>query len=297
MASSSSIDLSLLPPPDVLEVLDYESILASIEVDFTTRYPDHAGFLESDPAKKLLELVAYLSLMLRQRVNDAARECMLAYATGTNLDHLGGLLGVSRLLIEQADPEAIPPIEAVLETDGDFRNRIQESLEGFSVAGPAGAYRAHARAIADVKDVHVSSPTPGEVLVSVLSRDGEGTPPQSLLDAVAAALNDEDVRPLTDNVTVSAPTIKNYSVTATITTLAGPDSSTVLAAAKKAVEAYVTKQHRIAADITFSGLYAALHQGGVHRVELTEPAAEIINGAHEAAYCSGITINHGGIDE
>ena len=43
------------------------------------------------------------------------------------------------------------------------------------------------------------SPEPGEVVVSVLSRQGDGTAPAALIDKVATVLNDDEVRPLTDH--------------------------------------------------------------------------------------------------
>ena len=50
------------------------------------------------------------------------------------------------------------------------------SFEGFSTAGPDGAYLFHSlSAHGQVLDASVYSPTPGYVVVSVLSRDGDGT--------------------------------------------------------------------------------------------------------------------------
>ena len=44
-----------------------------------------------------------------------------------------------------------------------------------SVAGPTGAYEFHAlSADGDVKDAAATSPAPGEVVVTVLSRTGDG---------------------------------------------------------------------------------------------------------------------------
>jgi phage-related baseplate assembly protein len=293
----SAIDLSKLPAPDVVESLSVESIVAEILADYIERHPEFSAFVESEPAYKFIEELAYREFLLRQRINDAARACMLAYAVGADLDNLAALYGVSRKLVTAGDDNAIPPVEPVYETDGDFRVRTQLALEGFSVAGPAGAYIFHGLSVDTVKDVAVTSPVPGDVLVSVLSTAGDGTPDQALLDAVFAALNDDDVRPLTDNLLVQAPTVKIYAIEATLTTLAGPDSNEVLAAAEASVTTLVQDSHKLGRDITFSALYAALHQGGVHKVTLEQPAAEIINSDHEAAYCSGIVLTHGGNDE
>ncbi|NIK10165.1 phage-related baseplate assembly protein [Xanthomonas arboricola] len=106
---------------------------------------------------------------------------MLAFATGTNLDHLGALLGVARLVLDPGQPEN--GIAPTYESDVAFRRRIQLAPEGFSVAGPEGAYIYHAlSAAADVMDASATSPAPGQVLVTVQSRTGDGAAPKALLD-------------------------------------------------------------------------------------------------------------------
>ena len=82
-----------------------------------------------------------------------------------------------------------------MESDADFRRRIILAPEGYSVAGPEGAYIFHAlSADPDVLDASATSPTPGEVVVTVLSRTGDGTAPPELLATVEAAGSADDVR-------------------------------------------------------------------------------------------------------
>src|SRR3546814_4822909 len=111
-----------------------------------------------------------------------------------------------------------------MEIYADFRRRMVLAPEGYSVAGPEGAYIFHAlSAHADVLDASATSPAPGEVLVSVLSRAGSGVPSPELLATVATFVSDETRRPLTDFVTVQAAGIVDYSVSANLTTFSGPD--------------------------------------------------------------------------
>jgi len=94
---------------------------------------------------------------------------MLAYALGSDLDHLGALLGVKRRLLDPGDPSKQQP--ALYESDENFRRRITLAPESFSVAGPECAYIYHALgAHADVLDTSVSSPAPGQIQVYILSR-------------------------------------------------------------------------------------------------------------------------------
>ena len=291
----SAIDLARLPAPRVVEALDFETVLAALMADVATRWPEFDALLESDPAVKVLEVAAYREVLLRQRVNDAARACMLAYAQGADLDNLAALLGVARNLLDPGDPGASPPVAATWEDDESLRRRVPLSLEGLSTAGPSGAYIFHALSVPGVKSVAVASPAPGEVLVTVLGMAGDGTPAPGLLDAVAAVLGGADVRPLTDQVTVAAATVVPYVVEATVYTYAGPDPAVVLDAAREAVLAVADAGHRLGRDMPLSALYAALHREGVQRVELASPGATVAVGPGEAPWCSAVTLTLGGV--
>lgn len=294
----TTVDLSQLAPPNVVEALDFETIFAAMLADLQARDPAFTALVESDPAYKILQVAAYRELLLRQRVNDAARAVMLAYAGGTDLEHLGALFGVQRLVIDPGNPAAIPPVPPTLESDADLRRRIQMSLEGFSTAGPEGAYIFHALgADGDVLDASATSPAPGEVVVSILSRTGDGEASQALIDRVEAVLSADDVRPLTDFVIVQSAAIVPYAVEATLYFYPGPDRTVVMQSAQAAIEAYVAKQHRISLDVTLSGIYAALHQPGVQRVDLVSPAENLVIDAQSASYCTGISLTDGGLDE
>ncbi|MFI9652603.1 baseplate assembly protein [Guyparkeria halopsychrophila] len=296
----TAVDLSQLASPDVVESIDYETILSAMKADLIARDPDLEDTLalESEPITKLLEVAAYRETILRQRVNEASKAVMLAYAAGSDLDNLGALFGVDRLLVDAGDPDAIPPIPPTYESDSDFRRRIQLSLEGFSTAGPEGAYVFHALSSdGDVLDASATSPSPGAVTVTVLSRTGDGTADQTLLDAVDNVLSADDVRPLTDAVTVQSATIQNYTVDATLYFYAGPDRAVVLASAQAAIDDYVAAQHRLGLDVTLSGIYAALHQPGVQRVELASPASSIVVDRQTAAYCTATNLTDGGLGE
>lgn len=301
----SGIDLSQLPAPAVVEPLDFETILSAMVQSLRDMVPNEFAHLsESDPAYKVLQVCAYREMIVRQRVNEASKAVMLAYAARSDLDHLAALFGVKRLLIATGDPQAVPPRDAVYESDDDLRKRTQLSIDGFSVAGPEGAYRFHAlSASGQVADAWPTSPSPGVVVVSVLGRDGDGTASEALLATVRAAVSAESVRPLTDDVHVQSAAIKCYQIRATLYCYQGPDSTVVVDAARSAAQRYADNQRRIGRSITRSGIYAALHQPGVQRVLLHDPEAlaggqeEITIDKASAAYCEAIEIQYGGVDE
>lgn len=271
-----AIDLSTLPPPDAVEALDYETLLAGLLAAYRAEYPEFSAVLESEPVMKLLELVAAEKLQLRQRVNDAVRANHVATAVGADLDNLAANVGVSRLTGEGDDA---------------LRRRVVLAPEGMAAAGPEGAYQFHAlSADTAIKDVSVVSPSPGAVLVTVMSSAGDGRAPAEMVETVRAALSAEAVRPLTDMLSVRAPTIINYTVDAGLILYPGPDGETVRAAAQAAVTAVVARLHRLGQDVALSALYAALHQSGVQRVILRAPVSDVAVDVRSAAYCTAIKV-------
>jgi phage-related baseplate assembly protein len=288
------IDLSSLSAPDVVESLDYEQVLADMVADLQAVMPDFDATLESDPAMKVLQVAAYREVNLRQRVNDAARAVMLAHSKGSDLDQLAALFGVERQMIDPGDPDKYPPIPPTHEDDTSLRRRTQLSLEGQTVAGSEGAYIFHALSVAGVKDASVDSPNPGEVVVTVLGLTDQGVPSADLLASVLATLDNRTVRPLTDQVTVEASTIIEYAIEATLTIGSGPDAAVVIEAAQSAIEALTIESHKLGQDVNVSAIYAALHQEGVQKVELTTPVATVAVASNAAAYCTGITLSQGG---
>lgn len=294
----TAVDLSRLPFPDVVETIDFETILAEMLADLRARDPAFTAIVESDPAYKVLEACAYRETLLRQRVNEAAKAVTLAYAAGADLDQIAARYNVQRLVLVEADPDAFPPVAAVLEPDDDLRRRVQLSFEGLSTAGPEGAYIFHALgAHPDVLDASAESPTPGVVVVSVLSRVGTGAPAAPVLAAVEAVLNAGEVRPLTDQVTVQAATIVNFTVEAVLTLYPGPDAAVVLAEANARLADYLARSRRLGRDVTRSGLFAALHSEGVQNVALTQPAADVVVTSSQAANCTATTVTVGGTGE
>lgn len=302
---ANSIDISLLPAPDVIEVLDVEVIFAERKATLIAAMPPEQREVvartlefESEPLTKLLQENSYRELILRQRVNEAARASMVAFATGADLDQLAANNGVKRLVLFKGDETAIPPIPPVYESDSDLRMRIPEAFEGLSVAGPVGSYAYHARsADGRVADASVISPSPACVTVTVLSREGNGAAPADLIEIVDVALNDEDVRPVADRVTVQSAEIVDYEIVAKIYCYPSPEYEPIMEAAEAQLKHYTNQQHRLGRDIVLSAIYAALHVQGVQRVELISPKADIKLDKTQASFCTGINVELGGSDE
>lgn len=299
------IDLSQLPPPQIVDEPDFESLLAERKAEFVALYPDDEQAavtrtlaLESEPVVKLLQENVYREMLLRQRINEAAKAVMVAYAIATDLDNLGANNNVQRRVITPADNTTTPPTPAVMESDADFRQRIPAAFEGMSVAGPIGAYEYHAlSADGRVADAAAFSPSPAMVTVAILARAGDGTAPDDLLQIVSDAINDEAVRPVADRVSVVSAEIINYAVDAVLYTYPGPAKEPILAAARAQLRAYINEQRRLGRDIRRSAIYAALHVQGVQRVELQHPATDVVLDKSQAAFCTASSLVIGGSDE
>ncbi|WP_068871214.1 baseplate assembly protein [Edwardsiella tarda] len=299
------IDISLLPPPQIVDVPDFEALLAERKAAFVALYPlDEQDALwrtlalESEPITKLLQENAYREILLRQRINEAALAVMVAYALGGDLEQLAANNNVKRLTVTPADNDAVPPVAAIMESDEALRQRIPAAFEGISVAGPTGSYEFHAKsADGRVADASATSPAPAEVVLTVLSREGDGTAETDLLAVVEQALNSESVRPVADRLTVRGAEIVPYSVDATIFLYPGPEAEPVMAAAKSSLQKYIASQTRLGRDIRRSAIYAALHVEGVQRVALASPRDDVVLDKTQAASCTEWIVTNGGTDE
>ena len=301
----AAIDLSQLPPPQIVDVPDFETLLAERKEAFVALHPADQQdavrrtlALESEPITKQLQESTYREVLLRQRINEAALAVMVAYANSSDLEQLGANCNVKRLTVTPADTDAVPPVAAVMESDEALRQRIPAAFEGLSVAGPTAAYEFHARsADGRVADASATSPAPAEVVLTVLSREGDGTASAELLAVVNNALNSESVRPVADRLTVRGASIVNYSVDARLYLYPGPEAEPILEAARASLQKYIASQTRLGRDIRLSAIYAALHVEGVQRVELLSPVADVVLDKTQAASCTEWSVSVGGTDE
>ena len=187
---------------------------------------------------------------------------------------------------------------ADVESDESYRAAIHEAPEKFSCAGPDGAYKYFAkRASALIVDVAVTSPAPGEVNIIPLLQGGE-IPEQEILDAVDEACNDKRVRPLTDNVTVKAPTKVSYNVNATyyIDRANEARAATIQQQVKEATEEYALWQKsKLGRDLNPSELIRRIMMAGAKRVSVSEPAYKVVNET-EVAVAGTVYVSFGGLE-
>lgn len=320
-----AIDFSTLPLPEIIEELDFETILQQVVVDLLARDPSYETILESDPGIKILEVAAARELILRQRINDALKATLLRFTGGGDMDNMAAFYNVTRFPGE---------------TDAAFRLRIIERIEGSSAAGGAAWYRSHARSSdARVKDANVASPGPGEVIVTILSFEGSqlpaatgadldqlgeafgvtrtqseadadyrarvlaivlagggyGTASPELISIVDDYLQDDGVRVVTDTLTTTGATILPVDVTANIW-LYPQSRLSVFEALSSQLQSAFDAQSGLGWDVTRSWIIAQLNTAGVQRVEMSLPAADVICRPNEAPVLRTIALTYAGRD-
>ena len=294
----STITLSQLPQPDVIEVLDFETILAERKAYFVSLYPadqqasvEATLALESEPINKLLQENAYRQLIMLQLINDLSVANMLPWSKGADLDGLVSNWNVQRLIIQPGDPTATPPIPEIKEDDDALRMRALLAWDGLSVAGPTGAYEYFAlSADGRVADAKGSSPAPAEALVTILSTEGDGTADATLIANVTQALSHEDTRPVADRLSVQSAGIIHYTITAQLhISSQGAEADVILQAARDQLAAIINPRRRIGVEVPRSAIDAALHVQGVRKVDLIG-WADIAPSPTQAAYCTGFTV-------
>ncbi|ADZ72401.1 baseplate J/gp47 family protein [Polymorphum gilvum] len=274
-----------LPPPAILEDLDFEAILAAIAADAQTRLAAagiawDVGALETDPVTILCQAFAYRELLLRARINDAARSNLLAFAATSDLDHLAAFHDVTRL---------------VGEGDDRLRDRVWLAILGRSAGGPLERYKTIALAASlQVRDVAIwragRDPT---VHVAVLSTDTGGEASPALLAAVRSALEAPAVRVVSDRFEVISA-IRTVTDVALTVRLAPDAPVSRLADVAATVREAWTAESLLGLDLTSSWLIAKAMVPGVTRVAVTWPTEDLVAAPNEAIGVGSIDILDGG---
>ena len=226
--------------------------------DLLARYPEAAAVidLESEPLNKLLQAHAYRELLYRQRVNEAARAHLLAFATGADLDHKAAFYGLTRLAGE---------------SDERLRARVQLRIKSLAGNGTREAYELTAMtASQNVRDARATQPFPGRVHLLLWCHDAAQA--EATLATVLAAINADDGRPLGVPVTVALARARAINITAAIEREAGAPADLaqrLVVTLADALAAYA----RLGRDVPRSWITARLHTAQVAAVRFPDPAA------------------------
>lgn len=190
-------------------------------------------------------------------------------------------------------------------TDEEYYELMRSSMDAYSCAGAKGGYEYYAKKVStEISDVVANSPSPGKVNIYVLMNGGKIAPDEIKI-AVLEACNADEVRPLTDFVTVEdAQTVPyNISLKYYISSTSSKSSAEIEESVKSAVDNYIRWQgEKLGRDINPSKLYEYLMNAGVKRIELTSPTFELLrdgkdNSTPQIAVLSSVNVVNGGIED
>ncbi|WP_158117224.1 baseplate assembly protein [Vibrio cincinnatiensis] len=280
----SQIEVSQLPPPEVVKQLDANSILKRM----LKRYAELMDVdvpKTGDPIYNAFSSMAEEVTRARQEFQDMSLDNMVAFSGGANLQHLG----------------AARPVEKYeTETDEQYRRRVQMAPEGFSTAGPDGAYIFHAlNAHEDVLDAFPLNPVDLQIHLYILSRKNEGTATPELCQIVFDNLDAKTKRPLSDQLFVLPAEISRYRIEVALHMPIGPGEQQTLLLAEQRLQKLADDTHRLGGEVSFSAIYAAAHvkrdntesvYQPVSKVDLIAPLEEIVCSQSQAPYCYEIVV-------
>lgn len=183
--------------------------------------------------------------------------------------------------------------------DDRYRERIRLAPSTYSVAGPAAAYKYFAlSASPNIADVEIDSPEGNVIDIYALMAGGK-VPTEEEIAAILAAFPD-DVRPMTDIVTVKAPTQEEYSISLKYYCTLDNEAQAVqtVEADGGAIDLYNEWQTAaLGRDINPDQLrrfILAPADGtmAVDRVEITEPVFTSLTKKNVAKFSGSVTVTH-----
>ena len=189
-----------------------------------------------------------------------------------------------------------------LEDDLSLAERTYLAPSGFSTAGPQDAYTYWTKTRnTDVGSVRpVSNQAAGTVTVYVLMRDGT-LPGAEVLADLTEFLKDREIRPMTDLVTVSAPTVKSFSITLTyyIARSNQASASAIQGQVDAAIADFITWQTtEIGRDINQTELIRRVREAGAKRVVVTAPEFTTVAATEVAQLAkNGLAVTYGGLED
>lgn len=264
---------------------------STVEIPAGTRVTDGEIYFQTE---------SYAAIPAGNTSADVAAECM---TSGTSGNDLG--IGELNVLVDPvpyvAKVSNTEPTSggADIEDDDTLKDRIYIAPSKYSVAGPEESYRYWVKTYnSNISDVLIYSDDPVDVIIEFIMNNGE-LPSESMILGVQKFLADEQIRPLTDRLTVKAPDTVDYKVNVKyfVNKSDLKKVDTIKAAVEAAVDDYVVWQRsKIGRDINPSQLIQQMVSAGAKRVEVTFPVFQVI-GKVNVAKLSSKTVTYGGLED
>ena len=185
-----------------------------------------------------------------------------------------------------------------IEDDDGLTERVWLAPSKYSCAGPRDAYAYYVKEWrTDVDDVQIVSPEPCVVHVYVVL-DGGVLPTETEREELAAYLNGDTIRPLTDIVSCPAAEEVPYDISLTYWIASNDQKSagTIQAQVEAAVDAYESWQRKMGRDINPTELVYRVRAAGAKRVKLAAPA-DIVIEKTQLPKRNTRTVTYGGLED
>lgn len=269
-----SIDLANLPPPLVIaqpshsaivarQIAVFKAIWAEVR-DADPSLPDYdVQMLETDPAIIGIQAEAYREIVINEAIKRAGLARFLAFADGSNLEHLAAFYDVYRLPGEK---------------DDRLKDRVVLEIQGRSTGGPEERYRAVAMA-SDLRVQSVALYRIGRspvIHVAIYSTEQDGVASPELLAIVDSALQAKSVRLVNDTIVVASAIREVVDLAGDIWLLPDADDGTV-ARAIEALRSAWEAERALGRDLTSAWWTSKLMIGGVQNVVATGTATFVVD--------------------
>ncbi len=185
------------------------------------------------------------------------------------------------------------------ESDDSFAGKIFLAPSSYSVAGPDDAYVYWVKTFStEILDVSIDVPDACQIAIYFILQDGE-LPDAEMIAGLETYITDKKIKPQTDLVTVSAPTVVEYSLNLTyyIDSSNSTSAVSIQTQVASAISDYISWQGvKIGRDINPSELTKRVMAAGAKRVEITSPVFTVINDKTEIASLVSQSVTYGGVE-
>lgn len=312
------IELSQLPPFEVLELISTEVILRTRLAQLKTYWavsdpPNGAqydvGNLEFDPLRINQEANTFYELMLRDRVNQAARAVTLAFATGGNLDAIASRYpgGMPRIAGEKDDdyrtrvwlsPNTLSP-------HGIYESYVFWALNAYAAAGDPKLRDAQATNVPGNPDITITIMADGPPITAQGSYDGADAgkmitaypspaPSNDQVVRTAVYIKDKSRKGLTDVITVGSPKVVHVRYDVGVVLFPGWDPGLIMPQLAVAMAALLEDQRWLGFSHTRAAIDRALKVGGVFNLLIKLPAADVLVDPTTTVVVDGVKLYYAG---
>ena len=279
MSRFTVIQPELLARMQVLESISTENILAARMARFKSLWmfydpPNGAqydvGELEFDPIKINQENATFFELMLRDRVNQAARSITLAFGSGTDLDG-----------IATRYPGGVPRL--VNESDTRYRRRVWSSPNPLGPHGTPEAYEFWAlTALSTLRDARTRKIRPRLeddpiILVACLADADDPRPSQADLLTVRRYIQSDSRQAITDVISVVPPKVLEIDYEINFWVFPGVDPGVVNPQLQTGLATLIENQRWLGYDHTRAAIaQTCMNVQGVYNAIVLKPEQDAL---------------------